>query len=118
MEEKINGIAKDLCEIYGGHKDYVTCGDCFGEKDGYCGCKNLAESLYLAGYRKTSSCEKANLDSSVKSETIDKISIFGKTYLLPKPITLTEEERRDSTTALLVTMLKQLCDECDNESGE
>lgn len=58
-EKQLEEIAKLTCEVvFGGHNSYEDCGDCFGEKDKYFGCKGIAESYYAADYSKQSDVVK------------------------------------------------------------
>lgn len=51
----VKEIGKKICQFYRGRKDQSSCGDCFGERDNYLGCRNLAEWLVDSFKEKTCS---------------------------------------------------------------
>ena len=67
-EKQVEEMAKLACEVvFGGYEGYEICGDCFGKKDNYYGCKGIAEGYYAAGYRKQSDVVKEVLTRISKS---------------------------------------------------
>lgn len=63
-EKQIEEMAKLMCEST--RRCYELCGDCYGEKDNFYGCKGLAESFYDAGYRKAEEVRKETARECLK----------------------------------------------------
>lgn len=55
-EKQIEEMAKLMCE--NSRRCYELCGNCYGEKDNFYGCKGFAELFYNAGYGDTKQAVK------------------------------------------------------------